>query len=213
MLKWHGVFQSELIIIRDSRDQSAAASRLACTHTSVHTKTNTRLAVDWSRNPKIHSQDKGNALQWGHDGITVRYDTGSMHHGTEGRGGEVMENRVWQESAVRVTGCCLCLCVVWKGWWPLVWWVWSERQFCILWAGAAQWNITAVKRHYCPARPDATHQQIHAIPASQRPMLHPLAAWGEDVGARTSRGLHVGQTERTQVFHTLLHLQLITQPC
>lgn len=40
-----------------------------------------------------------------------------------------------------------------------------------------------------------TYQQIHAFSASQRSVLHPLAAWGEDVGALDSRGLHVGQAE------------------
>lgn len=43
-------------------------------------------------------------------------------------------------------------------------------------------------------------------------MLHPLAAWGQDVWALTGRGLHVGQTEGPQVLHALLHLQLITLP-
>lgn len=61
--------------------------------------------------------------------------------------------------------------------------------------------------------PSATHQQIDAVFASQRSMLHPLAAWGEDVGALACRGLHVGETERAQVLHTLLHLQLIALSC
>lgn len=59
----------------------------------------------------------------------------------------------------------------------------------------------------------ATHQQIDAVFASQRSVLHPLAAWGEDVGALAYRGLHVGKTERAQVLHTLLHLQLIALSC
>lgn len=58
-----------------------------------------------------------------------------------------------------------------------------------------------------------THQQIHVFPATQRSMLHPLTAWSEDVGALAARWLHVGQAERPQVFHTLLHLQLVTWPC
>lgn len=58
--------------------------------------------------------------------------------------------------------------------------------------------------------PDVTHQEIVTLSASQRSMLRLLVAWGEDVGALTSRGLHVGQTERAQVLHTLFHLQLVT---
>lgn len=61
-----------------------------------------------------------------------------------------------------------------------------------------------------PSGPDVTHQQIVTLSASQRSRLRLLAAWGEDVGALTSRGLHVGQTERAQVLHPLFHLQLIT---
>lgn len=63
-----------------------------------------------------------------------------------------------------------------------------------------------------PSGPDVTHQEIVTLSASQRSMLRLLAAWGEDVGALTSRGLHVGQTEGAQVLHTLFHLQLITLP-
>lgn len=61
-----------------------------------------------------------------------------------------------------------------------------------------------------PSGPDVTHQEIVTLSASQRSMLRPLAAGGEDVGALTSRGLHVGQAERAQVLHALFHLQLIT---
>lgn len=43
-------------------------------------------------------------------------------------------------------------------------------------------------------------------------MLHLLTAWREDVGALDSRRLHVGQAERPQVLHALLHLQLIAWP-
>lgn len=60
-----------------------------------------------------------------------------------------------------------------------------------------------------PSGPDVTHQEIVTLSASQRSMLRLLAAWGEDVGALTSRGLHVGQTERAQVLHALFHLQLV----
>lgn len=43
-------------------------------------------------------------------------------------------------------------------------------------------------------------------------MLHLLTAWREDVGALDSRRLHVGEAERPQVLHALLHLQLIAWP-
>lgn len=60
--------------------------------------------------------------------------------------------------------------------------------------------------------PNVTHQQIYAFAASERSMLHLLTAWREDVGALDSRWLHVGQAERPQVLHALLHLQLIAWP-
>ena len=144
-----------------------------------------------------------------YDEVMMRYCTVPRHHGTEGRGGEVMENSKGCGRAVRVTGCVrVCVCVWFEG--VVYFGLMSLRDsfVCYELEHHVNYNHGHIMR-----RSDATHQQINAFFASQRCMLHLLRAWGEDVGALTWRGLHVGQTERPQVLHTLLHLQLIAKPC
>lgn len=122
MLKWHRVFLSELITVRDSRDQSAAPSRHAGrhiherAHKDKHTAGSRLKRKSKNTFPGLCWTDKGNAMRWGHDGITMRYCSVTRHHGSEGRGGEVMENSKGCGRALRVTGCVpVCVCVWLKG--------------------------------------------------------------------------------------------------
>lgn len=188
------------------------AGMLAGTYTSVRTKTNTQLAVDWSGNPKIHSQGCAGqikVMQCDEVMMGLPWDT-AVSQGIMGVKEE--EVKLWKTvkgvaEHCESLGVSLSVSVFGlKGWFILIWWVWESVSYVM--SRSVTLRVTTFK--WNPVQTDATHQQIHAFFASQGSMLHLLAARGEDVGALTCRGLHVGQTERPQVLHALLHLQLIT---
>lgn len=132
----------------------------------------------------------GSWMQFSEVMMRLPWDTEPSLRGTEGSG----KQRVRQNTLTH------------RVWLDLVYFGVSQMIFCITSWKHVKWPTVWFG-------PDETHQQIDAFFPYQRSVLHSLAAWGEDVGTLTGRGLHVGQTEWAQVLRTLLHFQLVTLTC
>lgn len=129
------------------------AGMLAGTYTSVRTKTNTQLAVDWSGNPKIHSQGCAGqikVMQCDEVMMGLPWDT-AVSQGIMGVKEE--EVKLWKTvkgvaEHCESLGVSLSVSVfVLKGWFILIWWVWESVSYVM--SRSVTLRVTTLKMKSC----------------------------------------------------------------
>lgn len=129
------------------------AGMLAGTYTSVRTKTNTQLAVDWSGNPKIHSQGCAGqikVMQCDEVMMGLPWDT-AVSQGIMGVKEE--EVKLWKTvkgvaEHCESLGVSLSVSVFGlKGWFILIWWVWESVSYVM--SRSVTLRVTTLKMKSC----------------------------------------------------------------